>query len=127
VSWLSMPREGQMRAPQSQQLLVGASPSGLVVGTYTTQALITSAQNATTVELDVTFSVEASQSVSNGQTLPSSSAPTQPQPTATPKPTLYPPTPTPVPPTPMPKPTPTPVPIPTPTPQTTPPPVTPTP
>jgi len=127
--WLSMPHEGQMRAPQSQQLLVSASPAGLMIGTYNTQVLIMNAQNATTVELDITFSVEGSQPAPGGrapgQARPPSSAPTtsptQPQPTAAP-----------VPPTPAPKPTPTPAPPtpvpPTPTPQVTPPPlITPTP
>lgn len=124
VPWLSMPHEGQMKAPQSQQLLVSASSMGLTIGTYSTQILITNAQNATTVELDITFSVEATQPAPNGQApgqapLPSSApttSPTQPQPTATPVPA---PTPTPVPPTPTPTPQATPGP-PTPTPLVTP-------
>jgi hypothetical protein len=130
--WLSLPHEGQMKAPQSQQLLVSVFPADLMLGTYNTQVLITNAQNATTVELDITFSVETSQPAPGthapGQAPASSSAPTtsptQPRPTATPVPTPRP-TPTPVPPTPVP-PTPQPTPVP---PTTTPqvPPATPTP
>jgi hypothetical protein len=103
--WLSMPHEGQMEAPQSQQLLISASPSGLVVGIYNTWVLITDTRNATLIRLNVTFSVEASQPAQSRQApLPSSvpaTLPARPQPTATPVPALRP---TPAPPTPTPTP-----------------------
>ena len=135
IPWLSMPHEGQMKAPQSQRLLVSVSPAGLMLGTYDTEVLITNAQNATTVELNIMFSVEASQLVPGGHVpvrgqnpAPSSvptTSPTQPGSTGTPAPK---PKPTPVPPTPAPRPTPVPpTPTPPPTPQATPPPATPTP
>ncbi len=124
--WLSLPQAGQLNAPQSQQALVYASSVGLKPGIYNAQVMISNAQNATTIELDVTFSVRTTQVLPTQPPSVPPSSPTPKPPRSTPTPL----TPTPVPPTPTPtSPPPTPTsPPPTPTsPPPTPTPVPPTP